>query len=98
MTMKRCNFNIANAVISKTVGEKVSFKYVIDRYNVTKEQLTEAMKTLRYSLEGGVVYFDLKQIRMRYQYDSYKLETLAKLEACKKQAEEERRAATSRRL
>lgn len=84
-TMKKCNFNIANRVISETTGQKVSFKYVVDRYSVSKEQLTADMKDLRYSLEKGVIYFDLKQIRARYQPDSYKLETLGKVEAMKKE-------------
>jgi len=96
--MKKSNFNISNKVISKTADKKVTFQYVVDRYAITKEQLQADMKSLRWENRGGDIYFDLKQIRQRYQVDTYKLETLAKLEACKKQEAEDRRAARNRRL
>jgi hypothetical protein len=67
--------------ISNAMGEDVTFDYVVKRYAVTKEQLKSDMKGLRWKNVGGVIYFDLKQIRKVYQVDTDKLSVLATLEA-----------------
>jgi hypothetical protein len=89
--MKRCNFNIANNIIKETAGQKVSFDYVVKRYDVTPEQLKNDMKSLRWTNEGCKYYFDLNQIRAKYKVDTDKLSALAKLEAAKVQPEKGRR-------
>jgi hypothetical protein len=73
-------FNRVKKVIGKP-DKRVTFDYVVKRYAVTKEQLKADMKNLRWTNEGGVIYFDLKQIRARYTVDVDKLSALAALEA-----------------
>ena len=71
--------------IAQVVGaESISFDDIIKRYDVTPDQLKADMKQLRWRLIGKTYFFDLKDIRARYQVDSYKLETLAKLQAVQK--------------
>ena len=84
-------FNRVSKIINESTGKQVTFDYVVNRYDVTKEQLKVDMKNLRWENKRGVIYFDLIQIRSRYQVDSYKLETLAKLEACKVKPDKNRR-------
>jgi hypothetical protein len=72
-------FNRASKVINQSAGKKVTFDYVVKRYAVTNEQLKADMENLRWSNEGGEIYFDLNQIRAKYQVDTDKLTALAAL-------------------
>jgi hypothetical protein len=98
MKFKTSSFNTINTIVNQSAGQQVSFKYVIDRYSVTKEQLKNDMKNLRWENKGGVIYFDLKQIRDRYVVDSYKLETVCKLDVVMKDRLEAAKVAVNRRL
>lgn len=77
--------------IAKFDGLTISFDDVVKRYAVTKEQLTQDAKGLRWKLIDGVKLFNLKQIRSKYQVDSDKLQALAKFEVDKEKPETNRR-------
>lgn len=74
-----------DGIISNVSGASISFSDVIKKYNVTPEQLKEDMRNLRWRQIGKEYFFDLKQIKARYEADSDKLNALAKLEYCEAQ-------------
>jgi len=69
-----------DSVIASVSGASISFSDVVKKYAVSAGQLKEDMKELRWRQVGREYFFELKQIRSRYDVDSDKLMALAELE------------------